>query len=193
MNTNNETQGQDVGAAVAPDDERAAGLSALMAEVEQPQTPGQGQGEGQGQGAEIEPQAVPLSVEIADAITASVALLSPMFPTLEKVYTEQTVQRLSVATERVCVKRGWLQNGLFGGASDELMLAAVAVPVALSTWSAIRADLVAAHVEARPWLSWTQKVRGWVGGLFKRKERQEDQPQEVPGANVVTVGTVAPA
>lgn len=193
MNANNETQGQDGSAAAAPDDERAAGLSALMAEVEQPQTPGQGQGEGQGQGAEIEPQAVPLSVEIADAITASVALLSPMFPTLEKVYTDQTVQRLSVATERVCVKRGWLQNGLFGGASDELMLAAVAVPVALSTWSAIRADLVAAHVEARPWLSWTQKVRGWVGGLFKRKERQEDQPQDVPGASVVTVGTVAPA
>lgn len=193
MNTNTEAQGQDAGAAVVLEDERAAGLSALLAQVEPQAAPGAGSGGPEGQGGEVEPQAVPLSVEIAEAITASVTLLSPMFPTLERVYTEQTVQRLSVATERVCVKRGWLQNGLFGGASDELMLAAVAVPVALSTWSAIRADLVAAHVEARPWLSWTQKVRGWVGGLFKRKERQEGEQEATPGASTVTVGTVAPA
>lgn len=202
MNTNTENtsteqaEGLSMGQAIEQGSEgaseQAASLAALVAQAGP--EPGQ---EGAQQGAEgagqQEPERVPLSVELADAIAAGVTLLAPVFPTLERVYTQQTVQRLAVATERVCVKRGWLQNGLFGGASEELMLAAVVLPVALSTWAAVKADLIAARIEQKPWLSWVAKVRGWFGGDRREREKAQAEAMQEPGAASVTVGTVAPA
>lgn len=195
MNTNNSTQptstasteqaeGLSMGQAVEAATEQAASLAALQAQAG-PEVGQDGQPVEQGQGEPIEPERVPLSVEIAEAIGAGVTLLAPIFPTLAKVYTPQTVERLSVATERVCVKRGWLSGGLFGGQSEEIVLAAVLIPVGLSTWAAIRADLTAAHIDSKPWLSWVGRVRGWFAG----KRREDDEPKQ-PGANTVTVGTV---
>lgn len=138
------------------------------------------------QAIEQEPQRAPLRVELADAITASVTLLEPFFPTLPTVYSPPTVQRLAAATEAVCVKRGWLANGLFGGASEEVMLAAVVIPVGLATWGAVRADLIRAKIEEKPWLSWLARVTGWS------KRKAKPIPAEKPGAAAVTMGT-APA
>lgn len=195
MNTNTSTQptstdspeqaeGLSMGQAVEAASEQAASLAALQAQAG-PEVGQDGQPVEQGQGEHVEPERVPLSVEIAEAIGAGVTLLAPIFPTLAKVYTPQTVERLSVATERVCVKRGWLSGGLFGGQSEEIVLAAVLIPVGLSTWAAIRADLTAAHIDSKPWLSWVGRVRGWFAG----KRREDEEPKQ-PGANTVTVGTV---
>lgn len=196
MNTNTEnthteqgeglSMGQALEQASEADSEMAASLAALQAQAG-PEPGQEGQQGAEGMEAQ-EHERVPLSVELADAIAMGVNVLAPMFPTLERVYTQQTVQRLAVATERVCNKRGWLQGGLFGGQSEEVMLAAVLVPVALSTWAAIKADLIAARIEQKPWLSWAAKVRGWFGG-GKRAKAEDEAPQE-PGAATVAMGTV---
>lgn len=197
MNTNTEqAEGLSMGQAIEQAaDEKAAGMAALLVQVEATEGAADGQGtgqDGQHQG-EQEPQRAPLSVEFADAITTAVTMLEPIFPTLGKVYTPATVERIGMATERVCIKRGWLQNGLFGGQTEELMLAAVLVPVALSTWAAVKADLIAAKVAEKPWLSWVQRVRGWFGGGREASQEKGKVPDMTPGAATVTMGTVAPA
>lgn len=168
--------------------EKAASMGALMVLAEQEPQPAGAVVMAQPQAIEQEPPRAPLRVELADAITASVTLLEPFFPTLPTVYSPPTVQRLAVATEAVCVKRGWLANGLFGGASEEVMLAAVVIPVGLATWGAVRADLIRAKIEEKPWLSWLARVTGWS----KRKAQAKAIPAEKPGAAAVSMGT-APA
>lgn len=192
MNTNTSTsptstepaEGLSMGQAVEADSEQAASLAALTAQAG-PEVGQEGQPVEQGQGEAVEPERPPLWLEIEEAIGAGVTLIEPIFPTLGKVYTKDTVRRIAVSTERVCVKRGWLSGGLFGGQSEEIVLAAVLIPVGLSTWAAIRADLTAAHIAQKPWLSWVGRVRGWFAG----KRREDDEPKQ-PGANTVTVGTV---
>ncbi|WP_290874940.1 hypothetical protein [Aquabacterium sp.] len=191
MNTTTEHT-EDTTQASGPD-EMAAGLAALQLKAADdpgaivPTAPATG-----AQVAQVE-QAPPvaLSVEIGDAITAGVTLLGPIFPSLGRVYTPETVQRLAVSTEAVCVKRGWLAGGLFGGRAEEVVLAAVLIPVTLSTWAAVKHDLIKARMEEKPWLGWLARVTGWG-----RKAKAKAVPQDRPGAAVASVGTaveVAPA
>lgn len=89
-------------------------------------------------------QPVNEAAEIVGLLTILAGLFTPVFPSLAKIYTPQTVQSLADAAVPVMQKRGWTTGEFLGKWAAELALAAVAVPVALATVQGVRADLAAA-------------------------------------------------
>lgn len=85
--------------------------------------------------------------EIAGLITILAGLFAPVFPSLQKIYTPDTVNSIAAAAVPVMVKRGWSTGALLGKYAEELALAAVAVPVALATWQGIKSDVEAAKAK----------------------------------------------
>ena len=85
--------------------------------------------------------------EVAWLITILAGLFAPVFPSLQKIYTPDTINSIAAAAVPVMAKRGWTTGALLGKYAEELALAAVAVPVALATWQGIKADVAAAKAK----------------------------------------------
>ena len=122
--------------------EARADLAAIMGQVEGEVSPG----------AEPEPQApeVDLSGEIAGLVSMGVALLSPMFPSLREIYTEQAVGAASTALAGVCNKHGWMQGGMVGGWGEELAAVAIVGPLVWATVQGVQGDLAAKRKKPEP-------------------------------------------
>jgi hypothetical protein len=140
MNTNTKPDTKSAG----PDlpSEARADLAAIMGQVDGEVIPG----------AEPEPQApeVDLAGEIAGLVSMGVALLSPMFPSLKDIYTEQAVGAASGALAGVCQKHGWMQGGMVGGWGEELAAVAIVGPLVFATVQGVKGDMQAKRKKAEP-------------------------------------------
>lgn len=124
--------------------EQAADLAELNAMVgDAPAAPGAA-------AEEAAPPAPNLAEELAALVTMAVATLSPAFPSLKVIYTEETTGAAAGAVARVCEKHGWMQGGLFGEWGEEIACAAIVLPLAVATVRGVRADMDAqrAKIEA---------------------------------------------
>lgn len=87
--------------------------------------------------------------EAAGVIKFAVALFVPLFPSLEAVYTTAAQARLADVAGPVMTKYGLTMGGLFEKWGPEINLAIVAVPLAMETGRAMRADIAARQVAAK--------------------------------------------
>lgn len=113
-------------------------LAALEAMAQSQAVPGAPQQEQQ-----EEAPPVPLAQEIAGGLLMVANLAAPMFPTLQAIYTQETCQQVGVALEPVCIKHGWLVDGIGGKYKEELLALAVVLPLAFATYKGIQADIEA--------------------------------------------------
>jgi len=125
-----------------------------------------------------EPAAPQLDNEIAGMLLLASKMVAPMFPSVAEIYTEEACGAVGAAVAPVCVKHGWLQNGIGGEWAEELMCLAVVGPMAVATYIAASKD-----IEARA------KARG----KDKAKPEEKELPAPaglpaVPGSDTVTFG-----
>lgn len=92
---------------------------------------------------EDQQQAVPLAQEIAGALLMAANVVGPMFPSLQAIYTPDTCEKVGMALEPVCIKHGWLQDGIGGKYKEELLALAVVGPLAFATYKGVQADIAA--------------------------------------------------
>lgn len=85
------------------------------------------------------------AAELAALLSIVTGLFSPVFPSLEKIYTPPTVQRLADSFVPVMVKRGWTTGGILGRFGEEFAFAAVVIPIAIATTKGIKEDIAAAE------------------------------------------------
>lgn len=79
--------------------------------------------------------------EIAGLLGALVGVLSPAFPCLPTIYTEQSIGAASASFAAVCVKRGWLTGGIMGEYGEEIAALIVCGPLAVATFQGVKGDL----------------------------------------------------
>lgn len=91
----------------------------------------------------VNPKIEPLAYEISALLALAIAPLSMALPSLKDIYTEQTISALSYSMAAVCVKHQWLENGINSKYSEEIALAAVAVPLGFGTYQAVKGDIAA--------------------------------------------------
>lgn len=89
-------------------------------------------------------QAPDLANELKGLIAVAVATLSPIFPSLKEIYTDQATSTAAQAIAGVCNKHGWLGGGMFGKWGEEIAAVAVLAPLALATYTGVKNDLAKA-------------------------------------------------
>lgn len=120
----------------------------------------------------------PLDAELSGMLLMLSKVLSPAFPSIATIYTEESCRMVGEAVAGVCEKYGWLQGGVGGEYGPELMCLVVVGPIAFATYGAVQGDIAA----RRP-----------------QKGAQDDPGKQVkvqappgtlrpPGADTVTVG-----
>lgn len=82
--------------------------------------------------------------EVAGLITILAGLFAPVFPSLNKIYTKETVDSIAAAAVPVMAKHGWTTGALLGRYAEELALAAVVLPIGMATWQGIKSDIATA-------------------------------------------------
>jgi hypothetical protein len=132
------------GADVSMQDDQAAEFAALQAGAA-----GGGVAAVPGQGA-AGPVAPDLATELTGFGLAIVAALSPAFPSLKDLYTDETTAAAGASIAAVCVKHGWLSGGLMGEYAEEITALMVCGPLAVATAQGVRSDIAALKARARP-------------------------------------------
>lgn len=82
-----------------------------------------------------------LGNEITGLALMLVEVLGKPFPSLKTIYTPQVTAAAGEAVARVCVKHGWLVNGLAGGYGEELAAAMILLPLGYHTFQGVTKDL----------------------------------------------------
>lgn len=103
--------------------------------------------------AEEAPQEDPaesLGGEIAGILMAMAAAVGPALPSLKRIYTPETSKAAGDAVARVCVKHGWLGDGLLGNWGEEIGAAVVLIPLAVTTYQGVKADVDAMKPKKAP-------------------------------------------
>lgn len=109
---------------------------------------------------EAETQSGPsLKDELSGLVKMAVSMLSPAFPSLEKIYTDETIRTATSAIAAVCNKHGWLQDGLMGEYSEEITAAVIILPLAYATYQGVSADMAANLIESHRNHEQTEKPR----------------------------------
>lgn len=124
-------------------DEQAADLAALQASA----NTGEAVAAPTGQPEAV--QGPDLAQEIAGLVTVCVATLSPIFPSLKGIYTDETTAAASNAIAVVCRKHGWLSGGMMGNYGEEIACVAIVGPLAFATYQGVQADLEAKRAQAK--------------------------------------------
>ncbi|MGE0350393.1 hypothetical protein [Hydrogenophaga sp.] len=95
-----------------------------------------------GQPVEPEKEEGPdLAAEIAGLVKMAVGVLSPMFPSLPTIYTDETTDLAAGAVAKVCDKYGWMQDGMMGKYGEEIACAIIIGPLAFATVKGVKHDL----------------------------------------------------
>lgn len=141
--------------------EQAADFAALKAAVIDDAAPGTNIDAGQEQRPE-------LATEFKALILMAAGALSPAFPSLAEIYTEQTATAAAHAAASVCNKHGWLAGGVGGKWAEEIAAGAILLPLAWATYHGVQNDIA---------------------------KRKKDAPapaidNQTPGQNTVTFGAV---
>ena len=132
----------------APDSADLRALAAEAAAVDHELGEAAGAEAGKPQGAEgaAPPQAAPdKAVAVAQALELAVAVLAPMFPSLRKVYTPETIKSVAEVTAALARKHGWDLS--MTRWQEEIAFVAVVLPVGVQTYQAVLHDL---EVRKRP-------------------------------------------
>ena len=79
--------------------------------------------------------------EVYGIITAVVKIVSPVVPSLERLYTEEVRGAIAQTAGPLMRKHGWKIPT--GGYTEELAFAAVVIPVAVATVMLVKAELAA--------------------------------------------------
>lgn len=95
------------------------------------------------------PEPVDPVADAREIIDFACVSLFPLYPSLEKVYTEPVRDRIARALARVLVKYGVSLADIFGAWSEEIALAMVTLPLIVPTVQAIRADRAKAEAIAK--------------------------------------------
>jgi hypothetical protein len=90
-----------------------------------------------------------LQAEIGGLLDVVVRTLRPALPSVAALYTPEVVRSVSEVTAALCVKHGWLSDGLFGAYQEEIAAAVVLVPLAISTREAALRDIEALRARKR--------------------------------------------
>lgn len=88
--------------------------------------------------------------ELAGLLGALVGVLSPAFPSLAAIYTEQSIGAASQAVAAVCAKRGWLSGGIMGEYGEEITALIVCGPLAVATYQGVKGDLAKMQAARHP-------------------------------------------
>jgi len=88
-----------------------------------------------------------LGNEITGLALMLVEVLGKPFPSLKTIYTPPVTAAAGEAVARLCVKHGWLMNGIAGGYGEELAAAMILLPLGYQTYQGVSADL--ARLKAR--------------------------------------------
>jgi len=87
--------------------------------------------------------------ELSGLLTIVSSMFAPVFPSLTKIYTPETISSIATAAVPVMTKRGWSVSVLLGQYAEEVALLVVAAPVALATYQGIKSDIAAKNKEAQ--------------------------------------------
>lgn len=101
-------------------------------------------------GAEAVPAGPTLAQEIEGLVSLAVKVLSPAFPSLPSIYTDEITGAAAGAVAAVCQKHGWLSGGLAGQYGEELAALVIVGPLAVQTYTACKADAEARRAKAPP-------------------------------------------
>lgn len=95
--------------------------------------------------ASAEPEVIKLDTagEVTALLKTVADMLTPAFPSLAKIYTPETCQRLGDAAAPVMTKYGWTVGGFFEQWGAEIALIGAALPIGIATAQGIRADIAA--------------------------------------------------
>lgn len=85
------------------------------------------------------------AAEISALLQIMAGVAAPMFPSIRTIYTTETCDAIGQAAQPVMIKRGWSTSAVLGQYGEELALLAVVGPVAMATYSAVKADIAAAE------------------------------------------------
>lgn len=88
------------------------------------------------------------AASIAALVQIMAGLFAPVFPSLQKIYTDTACQQIGDAAAPVMAKHGWTTGELLGKYAEELALLAVVAPLGLATWQGIQTDIAAATKKA---------------------------------------------
>jgi len=126
------------------------------------------------------PPPPPLDKEIAGLVLMLSKMLTPAFPSIGRIYTDEVCDSVGAAVAPVCDKYGWMQDGVGGEYGPEIMCVCVVGPLAFATYTAVQNDLAERRAKDR--------TKGEPGQL----ERPQPAPGALrtPGSDTVTVGAV---
>lgn len=114
--------------------EQAADLAALQSKVNDDMQAAQN--------AEPEQTSRPeLANEFKVVIMMATGALTPAFPSLAEIYTEETAGAAAHAMASLCNKYGWLQDGIGGKWAEEIAAGAILLPLAWATYQGVQADI----------------------------------------------------
>jgi len=89
------------------------------------------------------------AAELSALLQIAAGLFAPLLPSVGKIYTTETCDRIAAASVPVMDKRGWNISGWMAGWGEEIALLVVVAPVALMTFSGVKKDLEAAERAAK--------------------------------------------
>lgn len=147
-------------------------LAAEAAAVDAANAPGQlpiEQPAGQPQAATVDEVA-----ELSAIIGIVTSLFAPIFPSLTKIYTPETVTGIAGAAVPVMQKHGLSTGGILGKWAEELALLAVVAPVAMATYQAVQSDIAAAKAKPKEAPKALESVQ------VEHVAPAPDQPQVMP-------------
>lgn len=93
--------------------------------------------------APAEPAGPDLAGEITMGVNLALQVLGPALPSLRPIYTPETIRAAAESIAALCRKHGWLQDGLFARWGEEIVCAAICLPLAWQTNAAVRRDIAA--------------------------------------------------
>lgn len=166
----------------AMNDEQAADLAALQAGAAEEINAGQvATNQAAAQAADAEKLAKQENAErIADELTGLVLsfvnIAGPMLPSLPKIYTPATTQAAAQSVALVCVKHGWLKEGITKGHGEEVAAAMILLPLGFATYKGLKADIEA------------MKPKKEAGDMAPDQFSAAPHQGEGPGAKTVTIG-----
>lgn len=103
---------------------------------------------GESSSAEQATAALDYRAEAKGLIDFAVTLFVPLFPSLDAVYTEQARGNLANVSAPLMEKYGWSMGSIFEKWGAEINFAMIAVPLAIQTNKAIRADMAERREQA---------------------------------------------
>lgn len=119
--------------------------------------------------------------ELSGLINTFVGLAGPMLPSLKVIYTPTATDQAADAVAAVCVKHGWLEDGIMQGYQEEITAAFILAPLGIATYHGVKGDIAAIKRLENKTQDTPASQAAPVPGSYQE-----------PGSRTVTFGTVQP-